>query len=428
MKVRNVHAALMSFLLLAILSNPISLQAQVDEPVLQENPTASQSTLNIYQPPEFFANPNINITPLESPPRVPVLDLPAYQMFKQRLSDRHGFDYLFAYTPLFQLGERGQDYMDAELDFGFVWNVHNNGCSKGNVLAYMLWVQTFSNMPTGEFSQQYGVVTQPNSGGTDPNFATTQLNILAWEQTWLDESVSLRVGQLRNDFFFGTNKYHNDDRFVFLHTVLSGLQGINWAATGKGIGAMLDVRGDDFYTTIGFTDAKARQTYPDIQSFFDGRYHYLGEVGWTPTFGCDSEGEYKATLSYTSRTGDPSDVSQREGYGLILSARQDINKRVGLSARWNKSFGRFNAGLRESLAAGLTFTGIGNYEDDWISIGYFYGKPIDRSLDEEHGMEIYWRAQITKTIEFTPDFQVYFDRAGQPRPAFFGALRIRFIL
>ena len=68
--------------------------------------------------------------------------------------------------------------------------------------------------------------------------------------------------------------------------------------------------------------------------------------------------------------------------------RQDINRRVGLSGRWNKSFERFNAGARESLAAGFTFTGVGNYEDDWISIGYFYGKPIDRSLDEEHGMEI----------------------------------------
>ena len=69
-----------------------------------------------------------------------------------------------------------------------------------------------------------------------------------------------------------------------------------------------------------------------------------------------------------------------------------------------------------------------HYEGDWTSIGYFYGKPIDRSLDEEHGMEIYWRAQITRTIELTPDFQVYFDRAGQAGPAFFGALRIRFIL
>ncbi len=423
----SLNTTLMSVFLLTLFSNQNMLRGQVVEPVFEASPTASQSILNTYEPPEFFANPNINITPLESPPRFQPFDLPIYQLFKQRLAEQHGFDYLLAYTPLFQLGERGKDYMDAELDFGFIWNLYDDGCSQGNLLAYMLWVQTFSNMPTGEFSQQYGVVTQPNSGGTDPNFATTQLNILAWEQTWLDESISLRVGQLRNDFFFGTNKYHNDDRYVFLHSVLSGLQGINWAATGKGIGAMLDVRGERFYTTVGFSDAKARQTYPDIQSFFDGRYHYLGEVGWTPTFGCDSEGEYKITLSHTARTGDPNDVSQRQGYGLILSASQDINRRVGLSARWNKSFERFNAGLRESLAAGFTFTGVGNYEDDWFSIGYFYGKPIDRSLDEEHGMEFYWRAQITKTIEVTPDFQVYFDRAGQPGPAFFGALRIRFL-
>jgi hypothetical protein len=421
-------ARLMSVFLLALFSNQDMLRGQAVEPVFETSPVASQSVLNIYEPPEFFANPNINITPLESPPRFQPLDVPNYQLFKQQLSEQHGFDYLLAYTPLFQLGERGKDYMDAELDFGFIWNLHDNGDSKGNLLAYMLWVQTFSNMPTGEYSQQYGVVTQPNSGSTDPNFGLVQLNILAWEQTWLDDSISLRVGQLRNDFFFGTNKYHNDDRYVFLHTVLSGLQGANWAATGKGIGAMLDVRGDEFYSTVGFTDAKANQNYPDFQSFADGKYHYLGEIGWTPTFGCDSEGEYKITQSYTARTGDPNDVGQREGYGLILSGRQDINRRVGISARWNKSFERFNSGLRESLATGFTFTGIGNYKDDWISFGFFYGKPIDRTLQEEHGMEVYWRAQLTKTIDVTPDFQVYFDRAGQPGPAFFGALRIRFIL
>jgi len=292
----------------------------------------------------------------------------------------------------------------------------------------MLWVQTFSTNPTGEFLQPYGVVTQANSGGTDPNQGTTQLNVFAWEQTWRDESISFRIGQLRNDFFFGTNKYHNDDRYVFLHSVLSGLQGINWAATGKGIGAMLDLRGDEFYTTIGFADAKAIQTYPEVQSFFDGKYHYLGEVGWTPTFGGDSEGEYKATLSYTDRTGDPSNIGQRAGYGLILGARQDINRRVGLAARWNKSFERFNAGLRESLATSVNFTGIGRYKDDWISLGWFYGKPIDQSLDEECGMEVYWRAQITKTLEITPDVLMYFDRAKQSGPAFFGALRMRLVL
>ena len=194
------------------LAGKAPLPAQSVEPQFESDPVLSESTLNIYRPPEFFANPNINVTPLLSPPRMESLDLPGYQMFKQRLAEQHGFEYLLMYTPLFQLGERGKDYMDAELDFGFIQNLHDDGCSKANLLAYMLWVQTFSNMPTGEFSQQYSVVTQPNSGGTDPNFATTQLNILAWEQTWLDESISLRIGQLRNDFFFGTNKYHNDDR------------------------------------------------------------------------------------------------------------------------------------------------------------------------------------------------------------------------
>ena len=101
---------------------------------------------------------------------------------------------------------------------------------------------------------------------------------------------------------------------------------------------------------------------------------------------------------------------------------------MGLAARWNKSFERFNAGLRESLAASVNFTGIGKYEDDWISLGYFYAKPIDRTLDEEHGMEVYWRAQLTSALELTPDVLMYFDRGQQSGPKFFGALRLRLVL
>ena len=242
----------------------------------------------------------------------------------------------------------------------------------------------------------------------------------------MDDSVSLRVGQLRNDFFFGTNKYHNDDRYVFLNTVLSGMQGANWAATGKGLGAMLDIRGDDFYTTVGFTDAKGNQNYPDFGSFFDGRYHYLGEIGWTPKVG-EHEGEYKLTMSYTDATGDSSNIGLRKGYGLVLGGRQDFYKRLGLSFRWNRSFERYNSNLKQSLVTGLTFTGVGRYKDDWLSMGWVWGQPINDTLNEENGMEIYWRAQLTKNIELTPDLLVYFDKAGQPGTSIFGALRVRFI-
>ncbi len=70
------------------------LRGQVVERGSAASPAVFQPTLNIYQPPEFFANPNINITPLESPPRFQPLDLPNYQLFKEQLAEQHGFDYL----------------------------------------------------------------------------------------------------------------------------------------------------------------------------------------------------------------------------------------------------------------------------------------------------------------------------------------------
>ena len=47
--------------LLAMVSTPNLARGQTIEPVFEASPVAPQPTLNIYQPPDFFANPGINI-------------------------------------------------------------------------------------------------------------------------------------------------------------------------------------------------------------------------------------------------------------------------------------------------------------------------------------------------------------------------------
>jgi len=97
----------------------------------------------------------------------------------------------------------------------------------------------------------------------------------------------------------GTNKYLNDDRYSFLNTVLSANQGVPWFDGSRGLGAMVSVQNDWFYMSGGFQDAKAGQEKIDFDSFKDGKFVYLGELGITPAFGTKQKGEYKITVGYT---------------------------------------------------------------------------------------------------------------------------------
>ena len=63
----STHCVLVVFSLLSLCLVAESVAQQVTQP---SPPADVQQPLNRYAPPDFFANPNINITPLQSPPRL----------------------------------------------------------------------------------------------------------------------------------------------------------------------------------------------------------------------------------------------------------------------------------------------------------------------------------------------------------------------
>ena len=367
-----------------------------------------------------------NIFPTTQPHLGDDLSLTDYYQWKRKISAENGFDFVIATAPIFQVGSNNtQVYFDNELDILAQWRLFENEQTEGKFFSWIQYVQTFSN-PTGEFAASQNLITLPNGGATDPKQYVIAVSALWWEQSLLNGHLSYRIGQLYAPALWGTNKYLGDDRITFMNSVLANPQGVNWPS--RGIGANVTLGNDSVYTAVGFQDATANQNGLDFTSFGDGRFFYLGEVGYTPKINDKYEGAYRATVSYIDRTSNKSGEENRPGWSMILSAQQDFSDHFGVFAIYRQSWERFTNGVFSTAGAGVVFNQPFDWDDDQVGIGYFYANPTNPDFRDEHGLEMYYKLQLTHRLEFTPDMQIIFTPARNDGMVVIPGLRLRYVL
>jgi len=359
------------------------------------------------------------------------LSFPGLSEWERRLSRDYGFDYAFVNAPIFQVGSEGREtYVDNEMDLYMQWRVNTGDNSQGTVFFWGTWVQTFSSLKNGEFSQSQGLITTTISAGTDPKDSFTAPSAFWWQQSFDKSGFLYRAGQLYATSLWGNNQYTFDDREGFMNSVLSNNVGLPWADTPRGLGIMVQQTFGNAYIAAGFQDAKAKQDTIDFDSFTDGKYLYAGEIGYNTNLNSEHEGRYKLAVGYVERTSELQSESDDSGWGLALSARQDVSKRIGLFAQYRRSMkGRVALGIKTAANAGIVFRQPFGYRDDALGIGFLYASPSDDAQRKEYGGEIYWRLQLTPRLDITPDLQVY--RPGQEDAGsvtVVGALRFRYVL
>ena len=296
-----------------------------------------------------------------------------------------------------------------------------------------MWVQTLSDLPSGGFAQSQGLFTLPNGGATDPEKSVVAPSALWWEQSIHSVGLTYRVGQLYAPSLWGSNDYLGDDRATFMNTALGGNQGVPWAGGNRGLGAMVTVSNDELYAAVGFQDAKGNQERLDFSSFGDGEFAYLAEIGFTPTFAGKNAGKYKLNVGYVDETGDGTNSAGQSGWGLILSARQDIGDDYGLFAIYRRSWDRYANNTEEAGGAGVVWKKPLGWVDDRLGIGAIYARPSDTNegtLRDEYGLEAFWRFQMTPRLDMTTDLQFYPQpgRKVQDDPVAVFGLRFRYIL
>jgi carbohydrate-selective porin OprB len=112
----------------------------------------------------------------------------------------------------------------------------------------------------------------------------------------------------------------------------------------------------------------------------------------------------------------------------MFSALKRFDGRWALSGRWSKSFDRLSSQYRELLSLGSLSLNPFGRPSDILGLGIFAGDPSDTSAGTEHGMEIFYRLQLTQALNIMPDLQ-YWKRNGNTTSrtdAWVAGIRINF--
>ncbi len=416
---------------------PASDSEPADAATAEESPSLPEEFAHVWKDPDGRFQLLTDVMgrpfgPAGQPRFTGPLALPEYHQWKRELSAKHGLDYLINIAPLYQVGSvDSKDYFDYEIDAVVNWRLIENPERVGELYFWGLWIDTFSDLTTGKFQQSQGLIAAPNGAFTDPNKDFLAISALFWQDTFKRDSgeFSYRIGHLHLSSTFATVDYLSDDRSYFISTPLSSPQGVNWTSGNRGLGAAVAYDAGNWYVSAGFNDAKGSQKRPDFDSFSDGKFNYLAELGLTTNIG-GRTGELKITPSYTDRTGDTDAPGDRAGWGLSIAARQPVADNVNVFARSLHSWDRAISGFDRVLSAGLMIDPPGGRKDDLLGLGAFYGHPIDSRDRNEYGIEVFYRLQLTHRLDISPDIQIY--RAGRATrtddTVVVGGVRLRFVL
>ncbi len=361
------------------------------------------------------------------------LSFPNYYEWKRKLSEQHGVDFVVLNTPIFQVGSVGeQGYADNELDVYFQWRAFENERTAGKLFFWGLWVQTFTDLPSGAFAASQGLLSFPNGGATDPGKSVVAPSALWWEQTFFKTGLTYRLGQLYAASLFGANDHLGDDRATFMNTVLGTNNGAPWSSGNRGLGAMLTWGGKHGYLSFGFQDAKGDQISIDFDSFADGHFAYLAEAGITPEIN-GLKGRYNFTIGYVDETAPGGAASDRSGWGYILSAQQHVTDTVSLFGIYRGSKERIVNNAEATAGLGLIVDQPFGWKNDKFGFGAFYQKPFDKmggAVRDEYGIEAFYNYQLTPRLSISPDIQVYLQpgRTQQSGTPVVVGFRLQYVL
>ena len=121
---------------------------------------------------------------------------------------------------------------------------------------------------------------------------------------------------------------------------------------------------------------------------------------------------YEVNFSHIERTERFGGAGPSSSVWLFCF-QQELSTKLAVFGRCGTGDGKRTA-VQHSAAAGFVFTQFLGYNNDWLGVGFMWQDPTERTRAEDYGMEVFWRMQLTKNIQLTPDVQIYFDPSRSP--------------
>ncbi len=281
-------------------------------------------------------------------------------------------------------------------------------------------IQDFTGQTAYDLAVAQGTTILPNDEAGEPD---TALGGLWWQQEGMfDGALDLQLGALCPNDIFDDNTYANWDRTSFLAQPLASNPTRIWPSTGLGV--LARVHPAEFCEiTAAVLDGKGTDHGPDFGSLGDRRMARLAEIAFKPEISGLGAGAWRCTWQSmdSSEAGPASE-------GILVSVEQEVGRDAALFLRYGNNDGA-RTDVDQVLAGGVVFTAPFGYNQDWLGLGAVRTWPTDRSLPQDVALEAFWRMQLTRHIQVTPDIQVHLRTSDPDQdPLVTGGLRINLTL
>jgi porin len=265
----------------------------------------------------------------------------------------------------------------------------------------------FNDLTPAELGPEIGTLFDTTDGFNERDFALRQL---FWQQYLLDNRLVLSAGKLDPGNHYNGNRASNDN-LLALNKALSANPARFFPEEGIGANVKF-IPSEMMFISTGVHDANAEGTESGLNTMFDGDYLYAADLGFTPMLGSrnDLEGIYRFGVWYNDFAEE---FDKDSGWGFGISISQFITPTAGIAVRYGWQ-SEDDVEVEQVLSAQyLSFVGGGRPKDVW-GVGAGWGRPSDGELDDEFIAEAFYRLQVTRNMQLTPDLQCIINPSNAP--------------
>ncbi|MFZ9033378.1 MAG: carbohydrate porin [Anaerohalosphaeraceae bacterium] len=352
--------------------------------------------------------------------------LTPYTIAKTYLHEEWSLDTAMEHVLIYQRatgGRRPREQAVYNFTYFGVWNISKFAKDDIGVVGFSFEERdNITDHSVREFSQGIGVNYRTHGLNTDER-SRTALRQLWWRRTLLDKSITVTAGKLHHSSYYNRNSFAGNSRTSFLSNPFA--RNPNRLTPQDGLGANVTLKpNDDYYFSAGFGDAEADNTTSGFDSAGDGHFFTAAEIGLTPTIEGAGEGNYRFTFWQTNQADDEAASTDNDGSGFALSFDQELNKTVGLFARYGYTEPQVTD-IKNFVSGGFVLRDPEKIRGDRFGVGLSWDQPSN-GADEEVSMEIFQRIQFTSRVQITPSLLIIFDPSQSEKTEPVAVFGIRF--
>jgi porin len=367
-------------------------------------------------------------SPLE-PLMSPIRNVESY------LQDNHGLNFGIYYTLLYQhvsdpVADSPRNFGTGRLDVNLVWNLweypvkgHLDAGEVGHGLLGVLVRQGNQiGVPNDvNTAESVGSIQGLDSLYTGQYGGAATLNLLYYQQGFLDDRCVVSVGKVHPNQYIGLNFWANDESRQFIAGSFDGIQTLGPSQGGYQLGVALQLIPTDWmFVNTMVTDALG--TPYTMFSTLDEGYHWGAvEAGFIlPPFGEHFAGPTCLSVIWSTQNIDALSAAPRKqtSNSLALQLQGHLATDVGVWAQGGVADEHMSTIERE-FSCGIGFENPFGNKGDMFGLAFNWSKPsgainagtpgFTTAPDEQSMIEAFYRIQLTSSCQLSPDLQVVLD-------------------